>query len=91
MPVGVGVNTGVAFVGAVGSSEGVVDITALGDAVNTTARLASMARTGEILLSDATMQAANIDPKGLEQRNLELKGKSETFSVKVMKITPQIE
>jgi len=86
VPVGVGVHTGLAFVGAVGSADGVVDITALGDAVNTTARLASQARAGEILLSEQTIQAANIDPMKMEKRTLDLKGKSQPFDVRVMKV-----
>lgn len=87
-PVGVGVHTGVAYVGAVGSSEGVVDITALGDSVNIAARLASMAKTGEILLSERTMDAARLDPARMEHRNLTLKGKSAPFDVHVRKIAP---
>ena len=87
-PVGIGVHTGVAFVGAVGTSDGMVDVTALGDAVNIAARLASQAKAGEILLSDQTIQAAKIDSSSLEKRSLELKGKSTPFDVKVMQMTP---
>lgn len=88
VPVGVGVHTGVAYVGAVGSSDGVVDITALGDSVNIAARLASMAKAGEILLSEQTSDAARLEPAQMEQRNLTLKGKSDPFDVYVRKITP---
>jgi adenylate cyclase len=87
-PVGVGIHTGVAFVGAVGTSDGVVDITALGDAVNVAARLASQAQTGEILLSEQTLRAAKMDSSQMEKRNLELKGKSDSFDVRVMQVTP---
>jgi adenylate cyclase len=85
-PIGIGVHTGVAFVGAVGTSDGMVDITALGDAVNVAARLASQAKTGEILLSERTIQAAKIDSANMEKRSLELKGKSSTFDVKVIRL-----
>jgi adenylate cyclase len=51
MPIGAAVNSGLAYVGNLGS-EGVVDFTALGDSVNTAARLASSAREGEVLLSE---------------------------------------
>jgi adenylate cyclase len=85
-PIGVGVHTGVAFVGAVGTSDGVVDITALGDAVNVTARLASNAKTGEVLLSEQTLDAAKIDPSNFEKRSLRLKGKSAPFDVRVMQV-----
>ena len=87
-PIGVGVHTGVAFVGAVGSSDGVVDITALGDAVNIAARLASKAKAGEILLSEETLRAAKMDSSKMEKRSLELKGKSAAFDVRVMQVMP---
>ena len=51
IPVGAGVHIGVAFVGTVGSSKEISDFTALGDPVNTTARLASLASAGELLVS----------------------------------------
>ena len=87
-PVGIGVHTGVAFVGAVGTSDGVVDITALGDAVNVTARLASQAKAGEILLSEETILAAKLDSAHLEKRSLDLKGKSAAFDIRVMQVNP---
>jgi adenylate cyclase len=76
-PVGAGVHTGTAYVGAVGSQGQVTDITALGDAVNTTARLASAAGAGEILVTEAAADAAGLKTDGLELKSLELKGKSE--------------
>lgn len=76
-PVGTGVHTGTAYVGAVGSEGLVTDVTALGDAVNTTARLASAAGAGEILVTEAAATAAGLRVDGLELKNLELKGKSE--------------
>ena len=82
-PVGIGVHTGTAFVGAVGTSDGVVDITALGDAVNVAARLASQAKAGEILISEQTLETANMDPSHLKRRSLNLKGKSAPFDVRV--------
>jgi len=85
-PIGIGIHTGVAFVGAVGTSDGVVDITALGDAVNVAARLASQAKAGEILLSEHTLEAAKMDLSNLEKRSLNLKGKSAPFDVRVMQV-----
>lgn len=85
LPVGVGVHTGVAYVGTVSGVGGAaIDFTALGDSVNITARLASKAGAGEVLISEATCQAARIDTAGLEKRDLELKGKSEPMSVRVL-------
>jgi adenylate cyclase len=84
IPVGVGIHTGRAYVGAVGSPDGMVDITALGDAPNTAARLASNARPGEILVSQATYQAAGLDGQAAEQRSLQLKGRSQPVEVYVL-------
>jgi adenylate cyclase len=88
IPVGVGVHTGVAFVGTVGDKDGVTDLTALGDAVNIAARFASQAGTGEIITSQASVTAAGMDATGLEQRRLELKGKSEPVDVRVVRVAP---
>ncbi len=87
LPVGVGVHTGIAYVGTVSGTEGTVsDLTALGDAVNTTARLASNAATGEVLITETAYAAAGLNLEDLEQRQLELKGKSEPVNVRVIRI-----
>src|SRR4029453_15437891 len=79
IPVGAGVHTGIAWVGAVG--DGVhTTITALGDAVNTAARLGSAAGPGEILGTSAAAPGAGVD-ESLERRTLELKGKQEVVEV----------
>ncbi|HEV8053503.1 MAG TPA: adenylate/guanylate cyclase domain-containing protein [Candidatus Limnocylindrales bacterium] len=49
LPVGAGVHTGIAWMGAVGEGAH-SELTALGDSVNTTARLASVAVAGEVLV-----------------------------------------
>jgi len=86
LPVGVGVHTGIAYVGVVqGAEEGISDFTALGDNVNITARLASEAKAGEILVSDASCHAASLTFENLEERDLMLKGKSEPIKVHVIK------
>lgn len=85
IPLGAGVHTGIAFVGALGSEDGTMDITVLGDAPNTAARLASNARVGEILISDAAFNAAGLDFGPIEKRHLELKGKSRPVLVHVLK------
>jgi adenylate cyclase len=88
LPVGVGVHTGPAFVGVVGGDQGnPQDFTALGDHVNITARLASNAGTGEILISDAAYAEAGLDLGELEHRQLELKGKSEPTGVRVLHVS----
>lgn len=75
LPVGAGVNSGVAYVGAVGDGLD-VEFTAMGDPVNVAARLASAAGAGQVLVSAASAEAAKLDESGLERRSLDLKGKS---------------
>jgi adenylate cyclase len=73
VPLGVGVHTGSAFVGVVGSKDA-MDFTALGDPVNIAAHLASQAAAGEILLTAALASATGRDLAGSERRALTLKG-----------------
>ena len=84
MPIGIGVNTGIAYVGAVGSGENVT-LSAMGDAVNVAARLASAAGAGELLVSAASAHAGALDGDASEHRRLELKGKSEPVEVVVLR------
>jgi adenylate cyclase len=81
IPVGIGVHTGVSFVGSVGSRDGTIDITVLGDVPNTAARLSSTARAGEILISERAFRAAGFQVGSLEKRVVELKGKREGVTV----------
>jgi adenylate cyclase len=84
VPIGIGVNTGIAYVGAVGTAEH-VEFTALGDAVNVAARLASAAGAGELLAPAATVTGAAVATEGAERRELELRGKSSPTSVLVLR------
>lgn len=78
VPVGVGIHSGMPWVGSIaGASGAAADFTALGDNMNVAACLASKAAEGEVLISEATHEAAPIDLEDLERRDLELKGKSE--------------
>jgi adenylate cyclase len=83
IPLGAGLHTGTAWVGAVGSDTH-TELTAVGDAVNTAARLAAAAAKGEILVSTDAAGAAGVG-QGLERRRLELKGKSKPTEVVVLK------
>jgi adenylate cyclase len=84
LPVGVGVHTGVAYVGLVGRLGSELQFTALGDAVNTTARLASLAGAGEILVSTPAAVAAGVSVQGREVRHLALKGRAQPVDAVVL-------
>ena len=84
--VGAGVHTGTAYVGAVGSSQSVSDITVLGDVANITARLASQAGAGEILVTEETCRAAGQNLDQCESRQLQLKGYSQSVPVRVIRV-----
>lgn len=84
VPVGAGVNSGLAYVGAVGEGPD-TELTAMGDTVNIAARLASAAGTGEILVTEAAAENADLQSLAIERRTLSLKGKSEPFDVRVLR------
>jgi adenylate cyclase len=83
LPIGIGIQTGDAFVGSVGEAPH-TELTALGDVVNTAARLASAAAAGEILVSREAANAAGLESGPLEHRSLELKGKTLPTDVVVL-------
>src|ERR1051325_1947133 len=84
IPVGIGVHAGIAYFGSIGTAEGLTDISAKGEEVNTAARLASKAGVGEIIVSEQALQKARIDGTPFESRSLELKGISEPVMARVM-------
>ena len=87
LPIGVGVHTGVAFVGTVkGAENSVDDVTALGDSVNVAARLASRAGSGEALISDTAYASGGLNLGELEQRQLRLKGRNEPIMARVLRV-----
>ena len=84
IPAGTAVHTGEAFVGATGPVGAVEDFTALGDAVNTTARLASAAAAGDVIVSLAAAEAAGTATEGLERRTVDIRGRTEPIEVVVL-------
>jgi adenylate cyclase len=84
IPVGAAVHTGIAYVGSLGEGD-VTEFTALGDNVNVTARLASAAAAGEVLVSRAAANAAQLDTTSLASRRLDLRGRSEPMDVVVIR------
>jgi adenylate cyclase len=90
LPLGLGLDHGLAFVGNVG--DGVVkDFTALGDVVNTAARLQAQAKPGQIVLSERVYQeaAAARFPDALMVQ-LELKGKSEPVAARIVDFNARV-
>ncbi len=83
LPIGIGVRAGPAYVGKVGTSE-IHDFTALGDTVNTAARLQAEAQPGEVIISEALYADVASEFPDLEQRSLEVKGKAEPVAVRVL-------
>jgi adenylate cyclase len=84
IPVGTAIHTGEAFVGATGLGTTVDDFTALGDAVNITARLASAAAAGEVIVSVVTAEAAAMTTDQLERRTVAIRGRIEPIEVVVL-------
>jgi adenylate cyclase len=87
--VGAGVHTGVAFVGSVGSG-GVSQLTVLGDLPNVTARLASLAGAGEILVSDAAQAHGGLRREEGAFRQVPLKGRSAPLDVAVIRVDSEV-
>jgi adenylate cyclase len=86
VPVGAAVHTGRVWFGVVGEGSH-VEITVVGDPVNTTARLSAQALAGEVLVSTDAAAAAGLDP-ALERRSLELKGKQSATAVVSLRVAP---
>ncbi len=81
--VGIGVNTGTAVVGYIGSQER-HEFTAIGDSVNTSSRLCGIAKGGEVLASEATVRRAGPGFRVEAVSVLQVKGKEKgvpTFRV----------
>jgi adenylate cyclase len=83
------VHTGLAWVGAVGAGTH-TELTAVGDAVNTAARLASAAAAGEILVTADAATAAGLDSR-LERKPLELRGKQQLTEVVTVTVGPVVD
>jgi adenylate cyclase len=87
LPVGVGLNFGRAQVGNVGAGE-VKDFTAVGDVVNTAARLQASAMPGEILVSAAVYERVADRYPNASPRTLVVKGKREEVSAYSLPVEP---
>ncbi len=70
----IGVNSGTAFVGRVGSAD-IKDYTAVGDAVNVAQRLQVAAQPGEVLVSASVYEQVREAQPAAERRVLTVKGR----------------
>jgi adenylate cyclase len=89
IPVGAGDHTGIPYVGSIGSSAQISDFTALGDPVNTTARLASLAEAGELVVSVEASERAGLDTMDLERRTVDVRGREaglEVYRIRISQI-----
>ena len=82
--VGVGVHTGEAFVGAVGTGDK-LDFSALGDTVNVAARLGSVAGPGELVVSEAAWAVSGAGDDDAEHRTIEVQGRTAPLGVVVVR------
>lgn len=83
--IGIGIDFGTAHVGNVGAGD-VKDFTAIGDVVNTAARLQGVARSGQIVLSTRVAEITGDPITDAVAQTFELKGKSEPETALV--VTP---
>lgn len=73
LPIGVGVHSGIAFVGSIGAEGGMYEFAVLGETMNLGARLVAAADTGELVISEAVWPDVASRLKA-EERSLDLKG-----------------
>lgn len=81
-PIGVGIDSGNAFVGNVGPGE-IKDFTAVGDVVNTASRLQGIARPGQIVVSERAYSSL-AEPLDAAPSAVVVAGKAEPVAVRIM-------
>lgn len=82
IPVGIGVHTGTVFIGTVSAAKGLFrDVSIFGENVIKTARLASIAKASEALVSKATIDASGSGSRYSDAKLFELKGFSDPLEV----------
>jgi adenylate cyclase len=87
LPVGIGVNFGVARVGNVGAGA-VKDFTAVGDVVNTAARLQGCAQPGQIVMSEVAYELVRARYPDAAAVAFDVKGKADAVAARVLSLEP---
>jgi adenylate cyclase len=80
LQIGIAIHSGETIVGNIGSSER-VDYTAIGDVVNTAARLEGIAEGNEVVISKATLDQVGKQAVAQTLQIVPLKGKSQTVPI----------
>lgn len=83
--VGIGINYGEAVVGNIGSTQR-LEYTVIGDSVNTAARLQTVAKGGEVVVSDSVYQQVRNFFNFIPMEPIKVKGKSKTLTVWKLKV-----
>jgi len=89
LPLGIGLDHGPAFVGNVGEGH-VKDFTALGDVVNTAARIQSHAMMGQIVMSERVYEHVRDRYPDAPMSQLHLKGKREVVAVRTVDLNVKV-
>ena len=85
LDVGVGVHAGPAYVGSVGP-DGMADLTALGDAVNTAARLQGLAKEGDVVFGESVYAEVRDRHPDLMLQQVTVAGKAEPVSIRTLSL-----
>jgi len=85
LEVGVGVHAGPAFVGNLGA-DGMVDVTALGDAVNTASRLQGMASGGDAVLGESVYAGVRDRHPDLPLQEVTVEGRTGPVSIRTLRL-----
>src|SRR5262249_11542401 len=78
--VGIGINTGPVVTGMIGSSKS-LQYTAIGDAMNTAARLQSIAKAGEIIVAEKTPRHLGDRCEAVALAPVDIRGKRDKMRV----------
>jgi adenylate cyclase len=78
--IGIGINTGKVITGAIGSTRA-LQYTAIGDAMNVASRLVSLAKPGEIIISDVTYRRVADRIEAVPLPPVRVKGKADEMQI----------